>query len=218
MFIVDQLLWKLFNFCRTVMEYVVPEEIKAALPPLLIIHLFTWPPFSSYLSFSLSPLFVSHFLSLSLPPPFILENLSTILLLAHTQNKWQRGLCHALWVSHWIYISATLICIKFGESPWTRALFITIVVQAVLGITLEAVIFNYHSTSVNLIYEHRLQESSLLTAYANARSLLVYYSLFIIAQLFTLVLVIDAVNTKRLCTFSSVILIYTPLVHPNASL
>ncbi|KAJ8663901.1 hypothetical protein O0I10_000176 [Lichtheimia ornata] len=85
----------------------------------------------------------------------------------------------------------------FGESPWTRALFITIVVQAVLGITLEAVIFNYHSTSVNLIYEHRLQELSLLTAYANARSLLVYYSLFIIAQLFTLVLVIDAIYQKN---------------------
>ncbi|KAI9311664.1 hypothetical protein BX666DRAFT_915171 [Dichotomocladium elegans] len=85
----------------------------------------------------------------------------------------------------------------FGESQWTRAIFINIAVQAVLAIILEAVIFNYHTISVNLIYRHRFNEPSLLTAYANARSLLVYYSLFIIAQVFTLILVIDAVYQKN---------------------
>ena len=70
--------------------------------------------------------------------------------------------------------------------------------QATLSIILEAVIFNYHATTVDIINDQRLNQphygQNLLTTYANARSLLVYFTLFIIAQLFTVILVVDAVG------------------------
>lgn len=70
--------------------------------------------------------------------------------------------------------------------------------QAVLAIAFEAVIFAYHQNEISIIDSERLDQkgfgSELATAYANARSLLVYFVLFMIAQIFTVVLVIDAVR------------------------
>lgn len=90
---------------------------------------------------------------------------------------------------------------QFGESRWTKAIFITIVLQALFAIIFESVIFAYHSNVVNIIYNERLGRpeygSSLLVAYANARSLLVYFTLFMIAQVFTVILVLDAVNIRK---------------------
>ncbi|KAI9275654.1 hypothetical protein BDA99DRAFT_193057 [Phascolomyces articulosus] len=89
----------------------------------------------------------------------------------------------------------------FGDSQWTRAIFINIVIQACLAIIFEAAIFSYHANTIDTINLHRFNEDyygpSLLTAYANARSLLVYFTLFIIAQIFTVILVIDAVCQKN---------------------
>lgn len=88
---------------------------------------------------------------------------------------------------------------QFGESRWTRAIFITIVVQAVLAIIFEAVIFSYHATQISIIDRERLDQKGygleLTAAYANARSLLVYFILFMVAQVFTVGLVVDAVST-----------------------
>ncbi|CDS06143.1 hypothetical protein LRAMOSA08671 [Lichtheimia ramosa] len=89
----------------------------------------------------------------------------------------------------------------FGESRWTRAIFITIVVQAVLAIIFEAVIFSYHATQISIIDRERLDQKGygleLTAAYANARSLLVYFILFMVAQVFTVGLVVDAVYQKN---------------------
>ncbi|KAI9499647.1 hypothetical protein BDB00DRAFT_10913 [Zychaea mexicana] len=89
----------------------------------------------------------------------------------------------------------------FGDSWWTRAIFVNILVQAALAILFEAVIFNYHADTIDIINQQRLNEQhygqNLLTAYANARSLLVYFTLFIIAQIFTVVLVLDAIYQKN---------------------
>ncbi|KAI8341393.1 hypothetical protein BC941DRAFT_510597 [Chlamydoabsidia padenii] len=87
----------------------------------------------------------------------------------------------------------------FGESRWTRAIFCQIIVQAILTITFEAVIFSYHSTQINILSEQKLTNNSddIASAFANAQSLLVYFVLFIIAQLFTVILVIDAIYQKN---------------------
>lgn len=73
-------------------------------------------------------------------------------------------------------------------------------IQGILAIIFEAVIFQCHANEINIINEERLNQKafgeSLTIAYANARSLLVYFVLFIIAQLFTVILVIDAVRVK----------------------
>lgn len=74
---------------------------------------------------------------------------------------------------------------------------ITIILQAVLAIIFESIILGSHATEINIINQERLNQQAfgqtLRIAYANARSLLVYFALFIIAQLFTVILVIDAV-------------------------
>ncbi|KAI9277093.1 hypothetical protein BDA99DRAFT_555014 [Phascolomyces articulosus] len=89
----------------------------------------------------------------------------------------------------------------FGESRWTRAIFLTIVTQALLAIIFEAIIFAYHANQVGIIDEQRLGQKGvgdgLATAYANARSLLVYFILFILAQIFTVALVVDAIYQKN---------------------
>ncbi|KAG0179085.1 hypothetical protein DFQ29_002527 [Apophysomyces sp. BC1021] len=82
----------------------------------------------------------------------------------------------------------------FGESRWTRAIFCNVVVQALLAIAFEAAIFAYVETEIDILKQQQ-QDSTL--AYKNARSLLVYFVLFIIAQVFTVILVIDA-NTIQL--------------------
>lgn len=72
--------------------------------------------------------------------------------------------------------------------------------QAILAIIFEAIIFSSHANEINIINEERLNQKAfgqaLITAYANARSLLVYFALFIIAQIFTVVLVLDAVGSR----------------------
>lgn len=70
--------------------------------------------------------------------------------------------------------------------------------QAVLAIVFESVIFSYLAAEINIIDTQQLDQKgfgiNLATAYANARSLLVYFVLFMIAQLFAVILVVDAVN------------------------
>ncbi|CAO3616484.1 unnamed protein product [Cunninghamella echinulata] len=86
----------------------------------------------------------------------------------------------------------------FGESKWTRAIFCHIIGQAVLAIIFEAIIFSYHSDQIDILNNQKLTKGDDLTsAFANARSLLVYFVLFIIAQLFTVILVIDAIYQKN---------------------
>ncbi|KAI7893142.1 uncharacterized protein EV154DRAFT_502590 [Mucor mucedo] len=89
----------------------------------------------------------------------------------------------------------------FGDSKWTRAIFLTILTQSVLAIIFEAIIFSCHANEINIINQERLNQKafgqSLVTAYANARSLLVYFVLFIIAQIFTVILVLDAIFQKN---------------------
>ncbi|KAI7858281.1 hypothetical protein BDC45DRAFT_554357 [Circinella umbellata] len=89
----------------------------------------------------------------------------------------------------------------FGESRWTRTIFLTIVIQALLATIFEAIIFAYHANQISIIDKERLDQKgfgdNLATAYANARSLLVYFILFILAQVFTLALVIDAIYQKN---------------------
>ncbi|CEP17800.1 hypothetical protein [Parasitella parasitica] len=89
----------------------------------------------------------------------------------------------------------------FGDSTWTRAIFLNVFLQATLAIIFEAIIFASHANEINIINEQRLNQkafgASLIAAYANARSLLVYFVLFIIAQLFTVVLVLDAIFQKN---------------------
>ncbi|KAL0078390.1 hypothetical protein J3Q64DRAFT_1702540 [Phycomyces blakesleeanus] len=89
----------------------------------------------------------------------------------------------------------------FGKSRWTRAIFLCIIVQALLAIIFESVIFSYVANEISIIEQERLNQKgfgeSLATAYANARSLLVYFVLFIIAQVFTVILVVDAIYQKN---------------------
>ncbi|KAI8636337.1 hypothetical protein BD408DRAFT_397583 [Parasitella parasitica] len=89
----------------------------------------------------------------------------------------------------------------FGDSTWTRAIFLNVFLQATLAIIFEAIIFASHANEINIINEQRLNQkafgASLVAAYANARSLLVYFVLFIIAQLFTVILVLDAIFQKN---------------------
>ncbi|KAI9272449.1 hypothetical protein BY458DRAFT_539723 [Sporodiniella umbellata] len=88
----------------------------------------------------------------------------------------------------------------FGESRWTRAIFCMIILQAMLAIIFEAIIFTFHSRQVNMISDSHIdvyKDEDLNTAFANARSLLVYFILFIIAQLFTVVLVVDAIYQRN---------------------
>lgn len=70
--------------------------------------------------------------------------------------------------------------------------------QAILAIVFEAIIFQAHANEINIINQERLNQKAfgqtLIVAYANARSLLVYFVLFIIAQIFTVILVLDAVR------------------------
>lgn len=86
---------------------------------------------------------------------------------------------------------------KFGESRWTRAIFCVITIQAILAISFEAVIFAFHANEIGLIDDLKLSTSdtdSMATSFANARSLLVYFILFMLAQIFTVILVVDAVS------------------------
>lgn len=70
--------------------------------------------------------------------------------------------------------------------------------QAILAIVFESVIFQYHAEQISILDSENLDQKgfgdSLATAYANARSLLVYFVLFMIAQIFTVLLVVDAVS------------------------
>lgn len=89
----------------------------------------------------------------------------------------------------------------FGDSKWTRAIFLTILLQALLAIVFEAIIFQAHANEINIINQERLNQKAfgqtLIVAYANARSLLVYFVLFMIAQIFTVILVLDAIFQKN---------------------
>ncbi|KAI8061757.1 hypothetical protein BC940DRAFT_309678 [Gongronella butleri] len=87
----------------------------------------------------------------------------------------------------------------FGESRWTRAIFIQIVIQAVLAIIFEAVIMSYQANLVGILNEQKLTNNNadIASVFANAQSLLVYFALFIIAQLFTVILVVDAIYQKN---------------------
>ncbi|KAG1443186.1 hypothetical protein G6F56_010768 [Rhizopus delemar] len=89
----------------------------------------------------------------------------------------------------------------FGDSKWTRAIFITILLQAIFAIVFESIILQNHANEISIINQERLYQQSfgesLRIAYANARSLLVYFALFMVAQLFTVILVIDAVSQKN---------------------
>ncbi|CAO0803745.1 unnamed protein product [Mucor circinelloides] len=89
----------------------------------------------------------------------------------------------------------------FGESRWTRAIFCAVVLQALLAIAFEAVIFAFHNNEINTINNLNLTSSgtssSMTTAYANARSLLVYFILFMLAQVFTVILVVDAIYQRN---------------------
>lgn len=87
----------------------------------------------------------------------------------------------------------------FGESRWTRAIFVTICLQAVLAIIFEAVVYSYHQKMLDILNQQHLNQGadSITNAYANAQSLSVYFILFIIAQLFTIALVVDAIYQKN---------------------
>ncbi|KAG2208531.1 hypothetical protein INT47_010227 [Mucor saturninus] len=88
----------------------------------------------------------------------------------------------------------------FGESRWTRAIFCVITLQAILATTFEAVIFAFHANEINLIDSLHLSVDdtvSMATSFANARSLLVYFILFILAQVFTVILVVDAIYQRN---------------------
>ncbi|KAI8391439.1 uncharacterized protein BYT42DRAFT_556854 [Radiomyces spectabilis] len=89
----------------------------------------------------------------------------------------------------------------FGESRWTRAIFCNVIIQALLAIVFEVIIFNYLSNEIDIINDRQFDQKqfgiSLATAYANARSLLVYFVLFIVAQVFTVILVVDAIYQKN---------------------
>ncbi|KAG1150199.1 hypothetical protein G6F37_007947 [Rhizopus arrhizus] len=88
----------------------------------------------------------------------------------------------------------------FGESRWTRAIFCLIVLQAIFAIAFEVVIFVFHNNEINLINHLNLSDKEsdeLYIAFANARSLLVYFVLFMIAQLFTVGLVVDAIYQRN---------------------
>ncbi|KAI7864737.1 hypothetical protein BDF14DRAFT_1731620 [Spinellus fusiger] len=70
-----------------------------------------------------------------------------------------------------------------------------------LATVFEAVIFLNHQTEITIISQlqgnPQFTNTALNTAYANAQSLLVYFVLFIIAQVFTVVLVVDAIYQKN---------------------
>lgn len=87
---------------------------------------------------------------------------------------------------------------QFGESRWTRAIFCAIVFQAVLAIVFESIIFAFHFNEItaidNLKSINTTDSSDISATYANARSLLVYFVLFMLAQIFTVLLVVDAVR------------------------
>ncbi|ORX62913.1 hypothetical protein DM01DRAFT_1314611 [Hesseltinella vesiculosa] len=87
----------------------------------------------------------------------------------------------------------------FGESRWTRAIFIQVVAQAILAIIFEAVIFSYQSNLVDILDDQKLTNNNtdITSVYANAQSLLVYFALFIVAQVFTVILVVDAIYQKN---------------------
>jgi hypothetical protein len=73
---------------------------------------------------------------------------------------------------------------------------VTICLQAVLAIIFEAVIYSYHQKMLDILNQQHLNQGtdSITNAYANAQSLSVYFILFIIAQIFTIALVVDAVR------------------------
>lgn len=88
----------------------------------------------------------------------------------------------------------------FGESRWTRAIFCVITLQAILAIAFEAIIFAFHANEINMISNLKLSlsdSSAIMTSFANARSLLVYFILFILAQVFTVILVVDAIYQRN---------------------
>lgn len=102
---------------------------------------------------------------------------------------------------YFIHLDIFLCCLrKFGESRWANAVFVNIILQAIVAIIFESIIFDYHSNAVDIIRVQRLDRpefgESLVTAYANARSLLVYFVLFIFAQIFTVILVFDAASGR----------------------
>lgn len=72
----------------------------------------------------------------------------------------------------------------------------TICLQAVLAIIFEAVVYSYHQKMLDILNQQHLNQGadSITNAYANAQSLSVYFILFIIAQIFTIALVVDAVR------------------------
>lgn len=66
-----------------------------------------------------------------------------------------------------------------------------------LAIAFEAIIFAFHANEINMIGNLKLSlkdSSAIMTSFANARSLLVYFILFILAQIFTVILVVDGVR------------------------
>jgi hypothetical protein len=73
---------------------------------------------------------------------------------------------------------------------------VTICLQAVLAIIFEAVVYSYHQKMLDILNQQHLNQGadSITNAYANAQSLSVYFILFIIAQIFTIALVVDAVR------------------------
>lgn len=88
----------------------------------------------------------------------------------------------------------------FGESKWTRTIFCAIILQAVVAISLESVIFAIHANEINHITSMGLtdiESADTTTAFANARSLLVYFIIFIFAQVFTVILVVDAIYQRN---------------------
>lgn len=88
----------------------------------------------------------------------------------------------------------------FGESRWTRAIFCAIILQALLAIAFEAIIFAFHANEINMIGNLKLtlkDSTAIMTSFANARSLLVYFILFILAQIFTVFLVVDAIYQRN---------------------
>lgn len=130
----------------------------------------------------------------SLLIPFSIQFQRTMWIISRIVSSHHDG-SYLFYHAHWYILS------QFGESRWTRAIFITIVVQAVLAIIFEAVIFSYHATQISIIDRERLDQKGygleLTAAYANARSLLVYFILFMVAQVFTVGLVVDAVRESR---------------------
>lgn len=68
-----------------------------------------------------------------------------------------------------------------------------------MAITLEAIIFAFHAREIAYIDSLYIDVQDIEnivkdTPFANARSLLVYFILFMLAQVFTVILVIDAVS------------------------